>query len=64
MLGQIVAADIVWRGEEQNALVVKRLLHEFAGRIIARHKLPVSVSLVSTIEATSNLKKRRSLLPA
>ena len=63
MLGQVVAADIVWRGLERDAVTVKRLLHEFVGRGVSRAKLPAVVRLVDSIEATANFKKRRVVCP-
>jgi acyl-CoA synthetase (AMP-forming)/AMP-acid ligase II len=59
ILGQVVSAEVVWRGPERDALAVKRLVNEFASARIARHKLPVVVRLVDEIGATRNLKKRR-----
>ena len=52
LLGQVVVAEIVWRGPERDALKVKSMLHEFAGKIIARHKLPATVRLVDAIAST------------
>ena len=63
LLGQVVAAEIVWRGAETDALAVKRALHEFAAERLPRHKLPASVRLVAAVETTRNLKKIRSVLP-
>jgi non-ribosomal peptide synthetase component E (peptide arylation enzyme) len=59
VLGQVVAAEIVWRGPERDVMRVKRELHEFAGSLIARHKLPVVVRLVEAIASTQNLKRAR-----
>lgn len=63
LLGQVVVAEIVWRGPERDALKVKSMLHEFAGKIIARHKLPATVRLVDAIASTRNLKRARSSSP-
>jgi acyl-CoA synthetase (AMP-forming)/AMP-acid ligase II len=60
VLGQVVAAEIVWRGPERDAVVVKRLLHDFASGLIARQKLPTVVRLVEALDATRNLKKLRA----
>jgi acyl-CoA synthetase (AMP-forming)/AMP-acid ligase II len=60
VLGQVVGADIVWRGPERDAVAVKRLLHEFAAEHLARHKLPAVVRLVRAIDSTRNLKKHRT----
>lgn len=60
VLGQVVAAEVVWRGSERDALAVKRVLNAFASKGLARHKLPVSVALVSAIAATGNFKKTRT----
>ena len=60
VLGQIVAAEIVWRGPERDAVAVKRQLHAFGAGRIARQKLPTVVRLVEKIEATRNLKKLRA----
>jgi len=60
LLGQVVAAEIVWRGQERDALKVKRILHEFAGEKIARHKLPTLVRLVDGIAPTRNMKRSRT----
>src|SRR5581483_8198770 len=63
VLGQVVAAEVVWRGPERDALAVKRALHGFAGGMIARQKLPAVVRLVEAIGATRNLKKARFVSP-
>jgi acyl-CoA synthetase (AMP-forming)/AMP-acid ligase II len=63
VLGQVVAAEVVWRGSERNALAVKRTLQEFASRSLARHKLPAVVRLVESIDSTRNMKKARSIVP-
>ena len=60
LLGQVVAADIVWRGPERDAVAVKRVLHAYAGGLLARHKLPAVVRLVPALDATGNLKKQRN----
>lgn len=59
VLGQVVAAEVVWLGPEQDALEVKRILVEFAWGLLARHKLPTVVRLVKSIDWTSTLKKSR-----
>jgi acyl-CoA synthetase (AMP-forming)/AMP-acid ligase II len=59
VLGQVVAAEIVWRGPERDAVTVKRLLHGFAAGLIARQKLPTVVRLVEALDSTRNLKKSR-----
>ncbi len=59
VLGQVVAAEIVWRGPERDAVVVKRMLHSFAAGLIARQKLPTVVRLVEALDSTRNLKKLR-----
>ena len=59
VLGQIVVADIVWRGAEADGLGVKRVLHAYAAGLLARHKLPAVVRLVTAIGATRNFKKQR-----
>jgi acyl-CoA synthetase (AMP-forming)/AMP-acid ligase II len=63
VLGQVVAADIVWRGPERDAVAVKRMLHAFISGLIARQKLPVVVRLVEVIDSTRNLKKLRLVHP-
>ncbi len=60
VLGQIVVADVVWRGPELDALAVKRVLHTYASGLLARHKLPAVVRLVAEIAATRNFKKQRN----
>ena len=60
VLGQVVAAEIVWRGPEVDAVSVKRLLHTFASGLLARHKLPTVVRLVSAVTTTRNMKKNRN----
>ncbi|MFT3828379.1 MAG: fatty acid--CoA ligase family protein [Opitutaceae bacterium] len=60
LLGQVVAAEIVWRGGETDPLAVKRALQEHAGERLPRHKLPAIVKLVAAVSATRNLKKDRS----
>lgn len=59
VLGQVVAAEIVWNGPETDALSVKRILHAFASMLLPRHKLPAVVRLVSAVDTTRNLKKFR-----
>ena len=59
VLGQVVAAEVVWLGPESDAVEVKRAIHEFAESRMARHKLPVVVRLVGAIAGTRNLKKLR-----
>jgi acyl-CoA synthetase (AMP-forming)/AMP-acid ligase II len=59
LLGQMVVADVVWSGAETDAVAVKRLLHAFAGDVLAPHKLPTRVRLVPAVDATRNLKKLR-----
>ena len=59
MLGQVVSAEIVWSGEEIDALAVKRILHAFATPVLPRHKLPAIVRLVSAVGTTTNFKKFR-----
>ena len=59
VLGQVVAAEIVWSGPETDAVAVKRVLHAYAAGVLARHKLPAVVRLVAELDATRNLKKRR-----
>jgi acyl-CoA synthetase (AMP-forming)/AMP-acid ligase II len=63
VLGQVVAAEIVWLGPESDAVTVKRLLHAFVSGLIAPQKLPVVVRLVEAIDSTRNLKKLRTVLP-
>jgi acyl-CoA synthetase (AMP-forming)/AMP-acid ligase II len=60
VLGQIVSAEIVWHGPENDAVAVKRLLHTFAAGLLARHKRPAVVRLVTGIDTTRNFKKNRS----
>ncbi len=64
LLGQVVAAEVVWRGAETDPLAVKKRLHEFAAGRLARHQLPAQVRLVAAVEATRHLKKNRSLSSA
>lgn len=59
VLGQVVAADIIWSGPETDALAVKRVLHAYAAGLLPRHKLPTVVRLVTALDATGNLKKQR-----
>lgn len=62
LLGQVVAAEVVWTGPVVDAPAVKRALHTFAADRLPRHKLPAAVRLVKAIEATRNLKKSRQAL--
>ena len=64
LLGQVVAAELVWRGPETDPVAVKRALHEFAAGRLARHKLPATVRLVDVLATTDNLKKRRTPSPS
>ena len=59
VLGQIVTAEIVWRGPDVDALAVKRVLHTYAAGLLPRHKLPAVVRLVPAVDSTRNLKKSR-----
>ena len=61
LLGQVVVVEIVWRGEPQDAVAVKRLLHAFAAPTLPNCNLPVAVKLVKAIDTTGNLKKLRFL---
>jgi acyl-coenzyme A synthetase/AMP-(fatty) acid ligase len=60
IMGQMVAADVVWSGPEKDSVTVKRMLHEFAAGLIAPHKLPARVRLVEAVDSTKNLKKLRN----
>jgi hypothetical protein len=57
----VVGAEIVWRGEQRDAVAVKRLLHEFSAVSLPKSHLPAVVRLVAAIETTRNLKKSRTL---
>lgn len=59
LLGQVVAAEIVWRGEPRDALAVKSLLHRFAAGSLPKCHLPAVVKLVEAVETTGNMKKLR-----
>jgi acyl-CoA synthetase (AMP-forming)/AMP-acid ligase II len=59
VLGQVVGAEIVWRGEERDAVNVKRQLHEFAASSLPKCHLPAVVRLVGAIDTNRNLKKSR-----
>ena len=63
VLGQIVAAEIVWRGAERDAVAVKRLLHEFMGATLPKSHLPAVVRLIGAVDTTRNLKKSRTTPP-
>ena len=63
VLGQVVAAEIVWRGPDPDVLAVKRDLHVFASPMLSRHKLPAVVRLVTALASTRNLKKSRNHSP-
>jgi acyl-CoA synthetase (AMP-forming)/AMP-acid ligase II len=63
VLGQVVVAEVVWRGDETDALAVKRVLHQFAALSLPRCHLPAVVRLVPSIESTGNLKKSRRPTP-
>jgi acyl-coenzyme A synthetase/AMP-(fatty) acid ligase len=59
VLGQVVAADVVWLGPERDPVAVRRLVQHYAEGRIARHKVPVAVRLVDSIASTRNGKKLR-----
>lgn len=59
ILGQVVAAEIIWLGPERDPVLVKDVLQKFAAPRLSRAKLPVRVRLVREIAATINLKKFR-----
>ena len=63
VLGQVVAAEIVWRGPDPDVLAVKRDLHVFASPMLSRHKLPAVVRLVTALASTRNMKKSRNPSP-
>jgi acyl-CoA synthetase (AMP-forming)/AMP-acid ligase II len=60
LLGQVVSAEIVWRGQEQDVIAVKHLIHDFARDLIAPHKLPAFVQLVKAIGSAPTKKKLRT----
>jgi len=60
VLGQVVAAEIVWQGEQRDPVAIKSLVHEFAVSLLPKCHLPTVVRLVAAIETTRNLKKNRS----
>jgi acyl-CoA synthetase (AMP-forming)/AMP-acid ligase II len=60
VLGQVVAAQIVWQGAQRDPVMVKRMVHEFAVTLLPKCHLPTVVRLVDAIETTRNLKKNRS----
>lgn len=60
LLGQIVGAEVVWRGPEGDAVAIKRALHAaFAGTLPNCH-LPAVVRLVAGIYTSANWKKIRN----
>jgi acyl-CoA synthetase (AMP-forming)/AMP-acid ligase II len=59
LLGQVVAAELVWRGPVSDLLAVKRDLHAFASKTLPRHKLPAVLKLVAEVDTTRNMKKSR-----
>lgn len=61
IFGQVVAVDVVWRGEERDPVAVKRSLRENSKDSLGRHKLPTLVRLVPALEYTHNLKKVRAV---
>jgi acyl-CoA synthetase (AMP-forming)/AMP-acid ligase II len=63
LLGQAVAADIVWRGPAADPPAVKRALREFVADPNAQRKLPSAITLVASVEFTGNQKKMRVCTP-
>jgi len=59
VLGQVVVADLVWTGPENDPLEVKKKLHDFVAALLPKSHLPVVVRLVGSIDSTDNLKKSR-----
>jgi acyl-CoA synthetase (AMP-forming)/AMP-acid ligase II len=59
VLGQVVAAEVVWRGEGTDAVDVKRRLQAFAAATLPKCHLPAVVRLVAAIDTTRNFKKVR-----
>jgi acyl-CoA synthetase (AMP-forming)/AMP-acid ligase II len=60
LLGQIVGAEVVWRGPERDAVAIKRALHAaFAGTLPNCH-LPAVVRPVAGIYTSANWKKIRN----
>lgn len=60
LLGQVVAAAIVWRGPESDPIAVKHALRERLSDEGDRRKLPTVVRLVDGIEFTRNHKTVRT----
>lgn len=60
LLGQVVAAEVVWRGPEADAVAVKRVLHEWMAAALPNCHRPAVVRLVSTVHTSGNFKKIRS----
>ncbi len=61
LLGQVVAAEVVWRGPERDAVAVKRVLHAWAGEALPNCHRPAVVRLVAAIYTGGNFKKIRSI---
>jgi acyl-CoA synthetase (AMP-forming)/AMP-acid ligase II len=59
ILGQVVAADIVWRGHDRDPVAVRKILQQHAVGRIERHKIPVVVRLVEAVAASHTGKKLR-----
>jgi len=60
LLGQVVAAEVVWRGGmEAGELGVKREVQAFVAERLERHQVPVVVRVVAAVETTHVGKKAR-----
>jgi acyl-CoA synthetase (AMP-forming)/AMP-acid ligase II len=59
LLGEVVAAEIVWTGVERSSVAVKQALRDHLSSVEARRKLPAVVRLVDAIKCTGNRKKER-----
>jgi len=63
LLGQVVAAEVVWLGIQRDAVAVKHLLHDHAAGSLPKCHLPAVVRLVDAIDTNRNLKRSRTPRP-
>jgi acyl-CoA synthetase (AMP-forming)/AMP-acid ligase II len=63
ILGEVVAAEIVWNGTDRDVPGIKRALREHLPSAEAQRKLPAVVRLVHAVAHTANQKKARAAVP-
>jgi len=60
LLGQVVAAEIVWTGARRDPVLVKQALREHVSGTEAQRRIPAVIRLVDSVGFTQNQKKSRA----